>query len=80
MPTCGVGLPVRGRGGEGYPFGIRLDGPRADSGAGPEGFPEVQFHIFIFFSSFLFLFLISYFLRNFCILKSNDSKPIAKVL
>jgi hypothetical protein len=53
MPTCGVGLSVRGKGREGYPFGICLDGPRVDSGAGPEGHPR-PFYLFFFLSSFSF--------------------------
>jgi hypothetical protein len=40
---------------EAYRFGNSLDGPRACFFAGPKVFPEVQFHIFIFFSSFPFL-------------------------
>jgi hypothetical protein len=76
--TGGSHLSAEERKKNGYRFGKRVDGPRAGSSSGPKGFPEVQFHICIFFSSFPFL--ISYFLRNFCILKSNDSKPIAKVL
>jgi hypothetical protein len=56
---------------------VCFPGLRAGSSSGPKGFPEVQFHIFIFFSSFLFL--ISYFLYRFCILNSIDFKPVAKV-
>jgi hypothetical protein len=55
MPTCGVGLSVRGRGGEGYPFGICLDGPRAARRTGPIQIPGVHFVFFFFFFCLLFL-------------------------
>jgi hypothetical protein len=42
-------------GGERYPFGIFLDGPRVDSGAGPDRFPRGPIRIFLFFLLFYFL-------------------------
>jgi hypothetical protein len=44
-----------------YRFGKWFSRPWAGFLSGPKGFPEVQFHIFIFFSSFsfsVFLFLL----------------------
>jgi hypothetical protein len=44
----------------GYRFGRREDGPRAESGAGPKGFPGAFSYFFLLSSSFLFCFLISF--------------------
>jgi hypothetical protein len=63
MPTCGVGLSVRGRGGERgcvYRFGEQVSGPRAACGTGPDSLPLALLYIFLSFSYFLFLFSISF--------------------
>jgi hypothetical protein len=63
------GRGVRGTGSEGG-----LVGPRAESRAGPKGFPG---SIFIFFSSLLlFLFYFSYFFHRFCKNAPNQFKPL----
>jgi hypothetical protein len=64
--TYGAHMSPCRREGEDTGSGRGLPGPRAGSSSGPKGFPEVQFHIFIFFSSFLFLFFLFllYLLQN----------------
>jgi hypothetical protein len=54
QPDEGVPPVSEERREKGIPVRERFPGPRARSGAGPDCFPGVQFHIFIFFSSFLF--------------------------
>jgi hypothetical protein len=44
----------------GYRFGRREDGPRAETDAGPDGFPGAPFTYFSFFLLFLLCFLISF--------------------
>jgi hypothetical protein len=57
--------------------GFFLPGLRAGSPSGPKGFPEVQFHIFLLFSSFLFL--VSLFKHNFCKSASIQTKLLPEI-
>jgi hypothetical protein len=52
--TGGSDLSAGEREEAGYRFGIKEDGPRAVSGAGPEWFPEAFSLFFLFLSIFLF--------------------------
>jgi hypothetical protein len=60
MLTCGSRRAVTERGGEGYPFGIWLDGPWAETRAGPDWLPGafLYFYFVFFFSFSVFLFLL----------------------
>jgi hypothetical protein len=58
----------------GYRFGRREDGPRAESGAGPKGFPGT--FSYFFSSLFFFSFLFSYFFYIFVKFGPNCFKPI----
>jgi hypothetical protein len=58
--TSGAHLSARKRGRGDTDSGMVPAGPWADSDAGPDGFPEVQFHFYLvyFFSFSVFLFLL----------------------
>jgi hypothetical protein len=72
--TCGVHLSASGGEDAGTLSGWRVAGPRAESGAGPKGFPG---SIFIFISSILFFpFLIFDLKQILCNLIQNTSNKI----
>jgi hypothetical protein len=70
MLTTQARVSARCEGGR-YWFGISRGGPRAASGAGPKGFPEVLFLFSFLF--FFFLFLFSFSSITFSNLGQNES-------
>jgi hypothetical protein len=73
----GSHLSVRERERRGVPVWGRKVGRGLDSILGRTVSPRVHFHIFLFFSSFLFLF--SYFFHNLFNLIQIDSNQLCKV-
>jgi hypothetical protein len=76
--TCGAHMAVREERAGGYRFGAGRCWAVAGFWSWAERLPGVRFHIFLFFTPFLFLF--SYLIHRFCKNVPNQFKPLSEIL
>jgi hypothetical protein len=76
MLMSGPGLSVGEKREEGVPLQSHPGGPWAGTRPGPKRFPVASF---LFFCSFIFIFLFSCLIYNFCQIDPIQFKPLSKI-